>query len=90
TYVEGKVKILHGEHPDMDAMADAVNKEQGKRVLTGHSDRRIFAEPKPMKVVNYPGKGKYRILGSRVVRSLREDGLSETLRTVRDRFKRLF
>lgn len=89
TFVDGEVKILHGRHPDMAAMAEAVNRETSKRVLTGDSDRRIFAEPKPMNVVPYPGPGRFRGYLSAIRRSLREDGLKETVQDMLDRAGRL-
>lgn len=90
TFLNDTVKILHGQHPDMAAMAEMVNKETSKRVLTGHSDRRMFAEPKPMSVYRYPGPSKYRIYWDRVKRSRRENGVRETVQLLRERARRLF
>ncbi|MDY6765991.1 MAG: hypothetical protein SVW77_01370 [Candidatus Nanohaloarchaea archaeon] len=89
-YQEGETKILHGRGVDMAGMAEAVNEETTKRALTGLSDRRIFAEPKPMKVVRYPGGGRWTARIEAVKRSLREDGVRRTAAEIRERFSRLF
>lgn len=90
TFLNGTVKILHGRHLDMESMAEMVNRETEKRVLTGHSDRRMLAEPKPMSVYRYPGPSKYGIYWDRVKRSLRDNGVRETVQLVRERARRLF
>jgi len=88
--VMGQVKILHGRHPDMEAMAERMNARQGLRVYTGDAHRRIIAHPKPPVTLNYPGPGRLWHMARRVKEIADEEGWRSALVLAKNRASRLF
>lgn len=50
TFVSGKVKILHGRHPDLPEVASRINSKKGKRVLLRET-RKGFMKKIPIRIV---------------------------------------
>lgn len=87
--VKGKVKILHGRHPDMKSMAETINKERGLRVYTGDAHRRIISHPKPPVKLKYPGPSRLGHIIRRLRDMVEKRGWRKTFQIVKKRVPRL-
>lgn len=85
--VSGKVKILHGRHHNLPAMANRLNSERGMRVFTGSYHRRIIAGPRPTVTLSYPGSRLGFVIG-RLREIYNQEGMSGVIEVLSDRWRR--
>ncbi|MFB6295058.1 MAG: glycosyltransferase [Candidatus Nanohaloarchaea archaeon] len=94
-YVQGKVRILHGQAPGQgeevppEEMPPVINKDIEKRIYAGKGFRRVMAYPSPLSKWKYPGPSRWRYRLRRAKRNVGDEGLVQTVKKVLNRSKRL-